>query len=168
MQKKTFFTLEQLKEIHAWFTQEQSLPETNRTLTQQAADCYLSAKPVKRWLFPHYDSICDEGRRLLEEGIKAGEIDALRLSVYIDMGLWIRANYNWELLPVHLKALYEKTNDKQIKEILDNYSYYLAKFKEARYDAQLVAGVQSLKTQELPQDLGAHDLAYYERYPEGE
>lgn len=153
--------IEQLKNIHAWFTGERELPDDDTNLTVLAAACYLSAKPVKRWLFPQYDSICDEGRKLLNKGIAAGDIDALRLSVYIDMGLWIQAEYDWELLPIHLKALYDATNDAEIKNILDNYSEWFEKTKKERENAQFIITIQTLRDQGLPSDLGAHDPAYY-------
>ncbi len=154
--------LEQLKDIHAWFTGERELPNDDTNPTVVAVACYLSAEPVKRWLFPEYDPICDAARDLLEKGIAAGDLDALRVSVYIDMGLWIQAKYDWELLPVHLKALYDATKDAEIESILDNYSEWFEKTKKKRERAQFIIGIQTLRDQGLPPDLGAHDPAYYD------
>lgn len=154
--------LEQLKHIHAWFTGERELPDDDTNPAALAAACYLSAEPVKRWLFPDYDPICDEARKLLDKGIAAGDIDALRLSVYIDMGLWIQAEYDWELLPIHLKALYDATGDEEIKDILENYPQWFETTKKEREDAQFIILIQTLRDQGLPPDLGAHDPAYYE------
>ncbi len=150
----------ELKEIHKWFTGERKLPNENQTLTEQAAAVYLSAK-LPRGLFYEYDPICQDAKALLEQALTAGEEDALRLALYVDMGLCAVAEYDFEAVPSRLEALYEKTGDQELKDILSDFPAYLTKLKADRENIEMVVIVLGLKEQGLPPDLGAHDPAYY-------
>ena len=151
----------QLKEIHKWFTGERKLPNENQTLTEQAMAVYLSAK-LPHGLFYEYDPICQDAKALLEQALAAGEEDALRLALYVDMGLCAVAEYDFEAVPSRIEALYENTGDRELKSVLSDFPAYLTKLKADRENLEMVVRVLGLKEQGLPPDLGAHDPAYYE------
>ncbi len=149
-----------MKEIHAWFTGERKLKTENRSLTEQAVAVYLSAK-LPHGLFYEYDPVCQDAKQLLKQAVSAGEAEALGLAVYVDMGLCVLAECDWEALPGHLQALYGQTDDPELKNILSDFPAHLKQFQEEREYLEMVVRVLGLREQGLPPDLGAHDPTYY-------
>ncbi len=152
--------LEQLKDIHAWFTGERKLPEKGRTLTEQAAALFLGAREPN-YVYGWYDGVSYDAWKLLGSAIAEGDLEALRLATYLDMGLWIRAKQDLSRLPITLIALHARTQDAEIEEILADFPRYKAEYKRSREDIRMKLGIQKLMEQGLPTDLGAHDPAYY-------
>ncbi len=152
--------MEQLKDIHAWFTGERELPEKGRTLTEQAAALFLGAREPN-YVYGWYDGVSYDAWKLLGTAIAEGDLEALRLATYLDMGLWIRAKQDLSRLPITLLALYGKTGDEEIKQMLADYPTCRNQLKRERDRLRIIAGTNQLMEQGLPTDLGAHDPAYY-------
>ncbi len=152
----------QLERIHGLFTGALPMP-AEMTKTEKAIDCYACAELADALGF-YSDPLYEAGDVHLSEALTEGDLDAVRLAVYIHSGLSIKVRPEYEKLEGYLQQLLSSTGDMEIRRILeDDYAGRLEQFKRVRSDEFMQARLRVLMDQHGPGFMMcSYGPAYYE------
>ncbi len=119
--------------------------------------------PFPRYGSGYYDPIYDVGREHMIKAYEGGSLDGLRLAVLVETGLSVKVKPKFEDALKYIKELYERTNDEELRKLIDDWdacdSAYYLKYEDACYSED--CAIRAAKSP-ITSYSGSHDEAYYD------